>query len=95
MGNFQEAIDKTCKLAKPKVTKRNHLNNPWISKGVTESIHMNDKLYNHWKGSISIKQLIFPGGNENLKSIQVDHQNLLRFLIKKLKINTIFCLFYL
>ena len=26
MGAFQEAIDKTCKLAKPKVTKRNQIN---------------------------------------------------------------------
>ena len=39
-------------------------------------------MYNHWKGSISKK---CPGGNENLKSIQVNHQNLLRFLIKKAK----------
>ena len=28
MGAFQKAIDKTCKLAKPKITKRNHINNP-------------------------------------------------------------------
>ena len=27
MGTFQEAIDKTCKLDKPKVTKINHINN--------------------------------------------------------------------
>lgn len=79
---FQEAIDKTCKLSKPKVTKRNHINNPWISKGLIESIHKNDKLYNDWKDSISKK---CPSGNEKLKSIQVTHQNLLRFLIKKAK----------
>ena len=79
---FNEAIDKTCKLAKPKITKRNHINNPWISKGIIESIHKNDKLYDDWKGSVSKK---CQGGNEKLKSIQVEHQNLLRFIIKKAK----------
>ena len=82
MGTFQEAIDKTCKLDKPKVTKINRINNSWICKGIIESIHKNDQLYNNLKGSISKK---CPSGNENLKSIQVNHQNLLRFLIKKAK----------
>ena len=66
MGTFQKAIDKTCKLDKPKVTKINHINNSWICKGIIESIHKNDQLYNILKGSISKK---CPGGNEILKSM--------------------------
>ena len=79
---FHEVIDNTCKLSKPRVTKRNSINNPWISKGLIESIHKNDKLYDDWKGSVSKKCM---GGDEKLKNAQTEHQNLLRFLIKQAK----------
>ena len=82
VNTFNEAIDKTCRLAKQKITKRNHINNPWISRGIIESIHKNDKIYDVCKGSVSKK---CQGGNEKSKSIQVDHQNILRFIIKKAK----------
>ena len=79
---FQNAVDKTCKLSKPKTSKRNRLNNPWITMGIIESINKNDKLYDDWKDSIT-KQ--YPQGNQKLKDIHINHQNLLRFLIKKAK----------
>ena len=79
---FHEAIDETCKLTKPKTTKRNFINNPWITKGIIESIHRNDQLYNDWKDSITKK---CQSGNLKLKNIHSDHQNLLRFLTKEAK----------
>ena len=42
----------------------------------------NDKLYDDWKGSVSKK---CQSCNEKLKSFQVEHKNLFRFIIKKAK----------
>ena len=81
---FQNAVDKTCKLSKPKTSKRTRLNNPWITNGILESITKNDKLYENWKISITKQH---PLGDDNLKQIHINHQNLLRFLIKKAKAN--------
>ena len=36
---FSSAIDSCCKLDKPKLTKRNPVNNPWICDSVVEAIH--------------------------------------------------------
>ena len=60
---FQSCIEKTCKLDIPKTTKRNHLNNPWITPGITKSILTNDQLYANWMGSFKTKD----GGDDKLK----------------------------
>ena len=48
---FTKAIDKTCKLAIPKSTIRNAINNPWITDAVINSIEEKEKLYREWKDS--------------------------------------------
>ena len=41
---FQGAIDSACKLSTPKTTKRNTINNPWITPGLINSIDKHDRL---------------------------------------------------
>ena len=78
---FQSCIDKTCKLAKPKTTKRNKINNPWITLGIINSIITNDKLYQDWKDSFKEHN----EGDENLKLAHRKHQDTLRWVIKNAK----------
>ena len=52
---FHECLDKTCKLEKPKTTKRNRVTNPWITRGLINSIAKKDRLYKNWKKSINRK----------------------------------------
>ena len=75
---FQASIDKTCKLEKPKTTKRNTINNPWITSGIIKSINTNDELHEKWIQSFkTIKD-----GDPLLKEKQKMHQKTLRWLIK-------------
>ena len=79
---FHSALDKTCKLETPKTTKRNCINNPWITAGIIKSITTNDEHYNNWIGSF--KKL--PDGDPSLETKHKTHQKILRWLIKKSKI---------
>ena len=45
---YRDCIDKTCKLKKPKCSKRTAQNNPWITPGLIVSINHQHKLYNDW-----------------------------------------------
>ena len=78
---FQSAIEQTCKLAIPKITKRNSLNNPWITSGIKKSIIINDQLYEDWMDSFKT----IDGGDTGLKEKHKKHQKTLRWLIKKVK----------
>ena len=78
---FHSALDKTCKLETPKTTKRNCINNPWITAGIIESITTNDEHYNNWIGSL--KKL--PDVDPSLETKHKTHQKILRWLIKKSK----------
>ena len=52
---YQFAIDKTCKLEKPKTTKRSSVVNPWITQGLIYSINKKHELYKNWAKSKSQK----------------------------------------
>ena len=80
-SNPKKALDKTCKLETPKTTKRNCINNPWITAGIIKSITTNDEHYNNWIGSF--KKL--PDGDPSLETKHKTHQKILRWLIKKSK----------
>ena len=49
---FTSSMNTTCKLSKPKTTKRNNINNPWITDSLIHSIETKHKLYKNWKRSI-------------------------------------------
>ena len=78
---FKLSIDQSCKLAIPKTTKRNFVNNPWMTAGITKSICINDKLYENWISSFKT----IDGGDNKLKEKHKNHQKTLRWLIKKVK----------
>ena len=79
---FQNSVDDTCKLETPRTSKRNHVNNPWITQGLINSINRKEKLYKAWKKSITYKNKL---GNVRLYSEYKSHRKILTKLIKKSK----------
>ncbi len=49
IDSFNTALDKNCKLAVPKTTKRTPLNNPWITESIAEACDRKHELKNGWK----------------------------------------------
>ena len=51
---FTSSMNTACKISKPKITKRNNINNPWITDtdSLIHSIETKHKLYKNWKRSI-------------------------------------------
>ena len=45
---FRNSIDQCCKLAKPRYSKRNPINNPWITDGIIDAIDHKNDLYLEW-----------------------------------------------
>ena len=60
---FQTTMDKTCKLDKPKISKRTVKNNPWITPGIIASVKTKHTLHKDWKKTVSRK---LPGGDSVL-----------------------------
>ena len=48
-SEFNEQLDKACKLDKPKSSKRTAKNNPWITQGLITSIEKKHDLNDNWK----------------------------------------------
>ena len=46
---IQSHINETCKVSKSTNTKHTAIHNPWITKGIINSIRKRDKLYKIWK----------------------------------------------
>ena len=82
MGTYQNCIDKSCKLTVPKCTKRNYINNPWVTTGIIQSIATNDKLYEKWRKALKSSPT---GNHDKLKEQHLQHQSLLRWIIKQAK----------
>ena len=83
IDRFNMCIDRACKLSTPKVTKRNSLNNPWVSQSIVQAISVNDKLHQEWLKSV--KTTKNPLGDQTLKAKQKSHQKFLRWLTKQSK----------
>ena len=45
---YKSALDSTCKLKVPKVSKRNSKTNPWITDGIIASVKTESTLYKNW-----------------------------------------------
>lgn len=58
---FKTNLDKSCKLSKPKVSKRTPLTNPWITGGLIASINKKHELHDHWHRAKREKCLHNPG----------------------------------
>ena len=55
---FNTKIDEFFKLDQPKISKRNWLVNPWITKGLIISINKKESLYKDWKRTTSVNTII-------------------------------------
>lgn len=82
VDKFSKLIDNHCKLDKPKTSKRNNKNNPWITQGLINSIKTNECLYKSWKKSFTKKS---PKGNRALYEKYSIFRKNLRKLIKSAK----------
>ena len=81
---FSSAIDTHCKLEKPKTTKRNPVNNPWITDGIIEAISVKDELYDDWIKSKNLKEFS-PQGNSKLHLKFKKYRKCLKHIIKRQK----------
>ena len=63
---FSQTIDSNCKLEKPRLSKRNPINNPWITDGIIEAVLTKEKLYDDWTSAKKTKEL-------SLEQIEVYH----------------------
>ena len=83
---FHSALDSTCKLQKPKVTKRTPLNNPWITDSIKNAVEKKHELKNNWVKSIDKK--LNPEGDQNLHKIFIDYRTVLKAVINTAKKHT-------
>ena len=81
-STFHSVMDKTCKLDKPKNSKRTMKNNPWITPSIISSVNIKHKLYRNWKKSTSKK---LPTGNAKLYDDYKQYRKILRGIIKNVK----------
>ena len=76
--NYNKYLDETCKLAVPKCTVRNAINNPWITDSILLSIEKKEELYKNWKGTCSKQK---PDGDRDLHQIFSDYRKTLKHII--------------
>ena len=79
---FNRALDDTCKLDKPKVTKRTRLNNPWITDSIISAVDKKHELKDNWVKTIKKK---LPGGDPVLRKVFTEYRNLLSIIINSAK----------
>ena len=79
---YSNTLDATCKLEKPKVTKRTHKANPWITEGIITAIEKKHNLRKEWSKTCTKKQ---PRGNILLHQVYSDYRKLLKSVIKSAK----------
>ena len=79
---FTVAVDKACKLDKPRITKRTTTNNPWITDSIITAIENKRKMYEKWNKSRSKK---IPKGDPNLHKEFSDYRRNLKKIIKTAK----------
>jgi hypothetical protein len=80
---FNSALDSSCKLDKPKITKRTPQNNPWISESIKAAIEKKHLLKDDWVNSINKK--LNPGGCPTLHKIFTDYRRTLKHVINSAK----------
>ena len=80
---FHCALDSTCKLEKPKVTKRTPQNNPWITDSIKAAVEKKHELKNNWVKSIDKK--LNPEGDQHLHKIFTDYRRVLKAVINAAK----------
>ena len=75
---YKEYLDDTCKLAVPKKTVRNIINNPWITDSIISAIDKKDYFYSNWKSTCTKKD---PDGDRSIHKIFSDYRRILKHII--------------
>ena len=78
---FSSAVDVFCKLDKPKVTKSNAVNNPWILDSIVDAIDKKENLYDKWIASKTAPEFK-PHGDIRLHKVFTDYRRCLKKIIK-------------
>ena len=81
---FKNSVDANCKLEKPKTTKRNPINNPWITESIDEAVLHKRELYDAWIASKKSKEYR-PHGNLALHWKFKKYRKCLKKIIKTQK----------
>ena len=84
ISTFSTVLDNSCKLVKPKVTKRNNVQNPWISTSIINSINKKHELCREWSKTVNKK---YPDGDQKLYKKFSDYRRKLKKIIKWAKSN--------
>ena len=79
---YSSTLDTTCKLDKPKLTKRTQRNNPWITDGIITAIDRKHELKADWVKTITKKN---PEGDWQLHQIFSTYRKVLNTTIKVAK----------
>ena len=77
-----QTVDDACKLNVPKTSKRNNINNPWITDSIVHSVETKHEYYKKWKKTVSKKN---PKGNVELYEQYRTYNKLLKKTIKYAK----------
>ncbi|KAL5258711.1 hypothetical protein ACHWQZ_G009241 [Mnemiopsis leidyi] len=80
---FHSALDSTCKLLKPKITKRTFQNNPWITDSIKTAIEKKHEMKEDWVKTIDTKTK--PLGDQILKKRFTDYRRVLKAVINTAK----------
>ena len=84
---FDHVLDTTCKLTKPKTTKRNPINNPWITDSISAAVEKKHELKDTW---ITSKTKANPDGDLDLEQTFKVYRRILKSVINAAK-NTYSC----
>ena len=79
---FETALNDTCKLSKPKVTKRNPCNNPWITDSLVQCIEKKHELKTSWTKTVTKTN---PKGEQTAYEKFSSYRRTLKYLIKQAK----------
>ena len=77
---YSTTIDEACKLEIPKVTKRTHNNNPWITESLIDAINKKHALKKQWSKTTSKKN---PKGNSELYHTFSNYRKTLQRIIRR------------
>ena len=79
---FQKSLDSTCKLEKPKTTRRTIQNNPWITNGIIAACERKHELKDDWVKTI---QRDHPEGDPVVRKTFTDYRRALGHIITTAK----------
>ena len=83
ISTFSEVLDSSCKLERPKLSRRNPLTNPWITSELISAINRKHELKDNWIKTINKKTN--PDGDQELYKMFSNYRKTLKSIIKSAK----------